>query len=345
MQLCRETTSSLKLVQVLFRHGDRTPTETYPNDPHQSWKGGWGILTNKGKSQMYHLGKLLREQYHTFLPEYYIAENVYVKSIYADRCIMSAQTFLAGLFPPKGDQIWNPNLLWQPIPVKSVPRHLDNVIAMKKKCPVYDDALKYAYQSPKITEINDEANADLYKYLTLVTGNPINDINAVEYLYNTLEIELQNNLTLPQWTKNISLNHLRKIAELNFAIFSDTTLMKRFTGGSFLTEVISQMKKTIDHTSNLNIALFSGHDVTLITVLRTLGFERLFKPEYGAYLVFELHEANGDYEIMISFGENYETAPQQMELKFCKSPCTFNNFVKGLHPVLPDDWEAECLRY
>lgn len=336
--------NSLKLVQVLFRHGDRTPTETYPNDPHQNWIGGWGSLTNKGKLQLYYLGQRLREQYRNFLPEYYLTDNVYVRSSYADRCLMSAQTLLAGLFPPKGEQVWNPKLLWQPIPVRSVPRSEDNVIAMKKKCPVYEKALKAAYQTPKIKQI-DEDNANLYDYLTTATGRPMRDINAVEYLYNTLEIEMQNNLTLPQWTKSISLDQLREIAKLNYAIFTDTTLMKRLTGGAFLTEIISHMKKKINQSSNLNIALYSGHDVTIVTVVRTLGFDKLFKPDYGSYIIFEMHETlPNEHEIKVFYGKNYETSPRQIELKFCQPPCSFQNFLNGLQPVLPSNWEAECLQ-
>ena len=37
----------LMLVQTVFRHGDRTPTGTYPTDPYQedSWPFSWGQLT------------------------------------------------------------------------------------------------------------------------------------------------------------------------------------------------------------------------------------------------------------------------------------------------------------
>lgn len=48
-------------------------------------------------------------------------------SSYADRCHMSAQLLLAGLYPPKKEQIWSEHLSWQPIPVPDLPRLLDNV--------------------------------------------------------------------------------------------------------------------------------------------------------------------------------------------------------------------------
>ncbi|KAK4872173.1 hypothetical protein RN001_016297 [Aquatica leii] len=336
-------TKVLKLVQVLFRHGDRTPTETYPNDPYQHWPEGWGTLTKLGKQQMYQLGQLLRKTYKDFLSEDYFSETVYVRSTEADRCIMSAQTLLAGLYPPTKDQTWNSNLLWQPIPVRYIPRNEDNVIAMKKNCSLYDTALKHAYETPRIKKI-DEENKDLYEYLSASTGNKMNNIHAVELLYNTLEIEILNNLTLPEWTNNVSLDKLREIAKTNFAIFSDTTLMKRLTGGAFLNEALSFMYKKINSTSKLDLVLYSGHDITIVTITRTLGFEQLLKPKYGAFIVFELYKnEDEDFEIEVLYGDSFETPPQKFEMEFCPTPCTLKNFVDRYKHVLPKDWEAECL--
>lgn len=43
----QQALASVRQVYVLFRHGDRTPTATYPNDPHKAheWPGGLGALT------------------------------------------------------------------------------------------------------------------------------------------------------------------------------------------------------------------------------------------------------------------------------------------------------------
>jgi hypothetical protein len=44
-----EQDGTLRLIHVIFRHGHRTPADTYPNDPyakHSFEPFGWGQLTN-----------------------------------------------------------------------------------------------------------------------------------------------------------------------------------------------------------------------------------------------------------------------------------------------------------
>lgn len=54
--------TQLVLVQIVFRHGDRTPVGVYPTDPNNAsvWKkfGGLGQLTQRGMQQHYAFGRL-----------------------------------------------------------------------------------------------------------------------------------------------------------------------------------------------------------------------------------------------------------------------------------------------
>jgi lysosomal acid phosphatase len=85
-------------------------------------------LKQLGKYQHYELGQWLRHRYSGFLPEAYSREDIYVRSTDVDRTLMSAASNLAGLYPPVGDQIWNKNISWQPIPIHTVPERKDEVI-------------------------------------------------------------------------------------------------------------------------------------------------------------------------------------------------------------------------
>jgi hypothetical protein len=62
------------------------------------------------------------------------------------------------------------------------------LIVMKKPCPRNEQELRKAYSSSVITQLNHD-NEDLYDYLTIHTGQNVTNVTAVEFLYNTLEIE------------------------------------------------------------------------------------------------------------------------------------------------------------
>ena len=49
----------------MWRHGDRSPSSTYPADPHQkdAWPQGWKQLTQLGMRQCANLGALVRRRY------------------------------------------------------------------------------------------------------------------------------------------------------------------------------------------------------------------------------------------------------------------------------------------
>lgn len=66
------------------------------------------------------LGEFLRRRYNKFLGNEYSPNKIFAQSTDVDRCLASAQLVLAGLYIPSGDEIWNNQVLWQPIPVRKI---------------------------------------------------------------------------------------------------------------------------------------------------------------------------------------------------------------------------------
>uniref|UniRef100_A0A8C6T5U3 Lysosomal acid phosphatase n=1 Tax=Neogobius melanostomus TaxID=47308 RepID=A0A8C6T5U3_9GOBI len=133
----------------LFRHGDRSPIRAYPTDPYQesAWPQGFGQLSQVGMQQHYNLGQFLRKRYTGFLNESYDRHEISVRSTDYDRTLMSAEANLAGLYPPSGSQVFNPNVKWQPVPVHTVPmaeeRSQHNLTAPDWVTPEVMSKLKY----------------------------------------------------------------------------------------------------------------------------------------------------------------------------------------------------------
>ncbi|KAI4483702.1 hypothetical protein M0804_007962 [Polistes exclamans] len=337
---------TIEQVSFLFRHGDRTPLHTYLADPYinYSWPGGWGALTTKGMRQLYNVGKWIRKTYGPIVGFKYNSSIVYVRSSDSDRCIMSAQTLLAGLYPPTVEEIFVPNMPWRPIPVHTIPRELDDLITVKAYCPNLENALNQARYNE--SKRSDKMLADYYDELSNYTQQPVRTILDVEFLYNVLEIEADHGLELPQWTKKYFNEKMRNLAARSIALLTSNTLLKRLYGGPLLKEVVNKMQEKIIRENSRRAYFYSVHDITMVNVLRTMGFtNEWFLPEYGATLIFELHSYyNEDREVKVSYLNNSETIkPHPMEIPNCKKPCLLSNLLHIWKEVLPENWEEECL--
>ncbi|XP_013148571.1 PREDICTED: lysosomal acid phosphatase-like [Papilio polytes] len=335
---------TLRLVIVLFRHGARTPISSYKSDPFKNyqWPDGLGSLTNAGKLQLYELGKKYRNYYANFIPEEYYEKDVYVRSSDKSRCLMSAYTFLAGLYPPSDRQMWHPELPWQPIPVHSLPKELDDIIAQTKPCKVwksmYEELLEEANADPKF--------AELFDYLSKHTNQTMRSVLNVDFLYSTLQTQQEAGLKLPDWTKNVFPNKMRTPFMLSLALLSYNQTLQRLKVGPLLNEIKMNLQDSVSHTNlDRSLYIYSGHDVTVVSLWRTLGYTELLEPEYGASLVLELHEEveQDTFFVKLFYRNNTKVeVPMELNMPFCDDPCTYNRFIEHIETLIPNNWQEEC---
>ncbi|KAH8382152.1 hypothetical protein KR009_002078 [Drosophila setifemur] len=346
---------NLRMISILFRHGAKNPSGSYPLDPHiaHDWQGGHGALTPKGSLQAYNLGRNLRMRYYRLLPSnsLYTQQQVHVLSSAAERCVMSAQSVLAGMMPP----LENNNVLpipWQPVAVNTLARNDDILLAQKKPCLKYDTILQKLYKSPppELQKLNED-NKELYKLLSKNTGKNVSNVLDVELLYTTLKTEVEAGLMLPDWTENIYPEEIRPLAERSYTLFTETNLMKRIKGGAFLTEILNKMqnKRKRNMTPDRKIFLYSAHDVTLVNVMNALGIldQTTNLPEYSSALAFELHHSkyfsDGDFEVKLVYYYNSEDKfPKELTIPNCDAPCSLTQFEVSLKALLLDNYDETC---
>lgn len=152
-------------------------------------------LFKLGKQREYELGNFLKRRYGQFLGDgIYSPDKLHVISSDRDRTINSANLVLAAMFPPKGIQIWNENIDWQPIAVHSIPQSIDYYIFAERACARYIKARQDYEKSPEIRAII-EPHKELFHYVEKHAGTPIQTIENLKDIYETLNIERMLNKT------------------------------------------------------------------------------------------------------------------------------------------------------
>ncbi|CAG0896214.1 unnamed protein product [Darwinula stevensoni] len=345
-----EDYGELELVHLLYRHGERSPIVFYPNDPYKDpkyWPVGPGQLLNPGKERHFKLGGLIRKRYEGFLNPMYDESEVLVRSTDYDRTLMSAQANLAGLYPPQGNQIWNPNLAWQPIPIHTVPVSEDYLLFPDSTCRAVTeemDSLKDRYSF--VRDLMDRAKKVLVEIQTFTGLDPNeNVLGQVDSLSDTLAIEASLNYTLPLWANGIYPNEIKPISVFSYMLVSFTPKLKRLRGGPLVYTMVKQMEDKVAGKPEMKkrkLFVYSGHDSTISAFLSSLNVFDPQQPSYASMVTVELREKNGLHYVRVMYRN--ETGEYNLRIPGCSHLCRLEEFTRLTESVRisPQQWSFEC---
>ncbi|XP_072448026.1 prostatic acid phosphatase-like [Chiloscyllium punctatum] len=342
----------LHFVNLVYRHGDRSPIHTFKTDPHKpdEWPQGFGQLTQVGMRQQYELGQFLRKRYEDFLNSSYERQEIYVRSTDIDRTLMSAEADLAGFYPPHGQQVFRTNLSWQPIPVHTVPTMDDWLLLYPlRNCPRFEqlqNETKNCWEYKKTMQDNRE----FLKTLAKNTGTPFANLTLFNLwmIYDALFCEQVHNFTLPSWATPEQMEHLRQLKE--FGIRSEFGLYQtkdksRLQGGVLLKQILENITRSINETNStprLKMIMYSAHDTTIIALQMALGIYSL-APTYAACHIFELYkETNGSYTVEMYYRNESNSKPYLVTLPSCTEKCPLEKFIEITAETIPKNWAEEC---
>ncbi|KAK7110651.1 prostatic acid phosphatase-like isoform X2 [Littorina saxatilis] len=343
---------TLRMVNVLYRHGDRSPVLTYPHDPYQedAWPQGWGWLSQRGMQQHYELGQWLRSEYGSILNDTYKNTEITVEASNVNRCLMSAYCNLAGLYPPKGTQVWNQKLVWQPIPVHTRPEAEDHKLAIQAPCVRYEELYAKELHSDIIKQ-EEEENAAFYKLVDNSTGIKRENISEVWKVADSLFCENAHNYTLPNWTQEAWGNgtvydRLIALKDWSFGLLYNGSALSRLKGGPLVKEFIQNMQTAAsdpDH-KHYKMYMYSAHDTTVAAVMGAMSVGNHLSPPYATAVLVELHEnTTGNYCVQMRVRNDTTRAPYVLRHPACDEDCCpLDKFVEATKDRVPVDWNAEC---
>ncbi|KAM9239726.1 lysosomal acid phosphatase [Leptosomus discolor] len=341
---------SLRFVTLVYRHGDRSPIKAYPRDPFQegTWPQGFGQLTQVGMRQQWELGQALRRRYHGFLSDTYRRQEIFIRSTDCDRTLMSAEANLAGLYPPEGQQMFNPNISWQPIPVHTVPESAERLLKFPlTPCPRYEQLQNETRHSAEYINKTKE-NWQFLQMVSNETGIRDVSLECVWSVYDTLFCEQAHKMDLPVWVTPDVMTQLKQLKDFGFEFLfgiHNRVEKARLQGGVLLDHIRKNLTKAANVSAHQNLKLlaYSAHDTTLVALQMALDVYNKIQAPYASCHFFELYqEDDGNFSVEMFFRNESGKEPFPLTIPGCQHKCPLQRFLELTDPVVPQDWEQEC---
>ncbi|GMR32408.1 hypothetical protein PMAYCL1PPCAC_02603, partial [Pristionchus mayeri] len=350
----------LLFVQTLYRHGDRTPTGTYPTDPYQEdfWGVPWGELTTMGMKQHFLQGQRLKRLYvnkEGFLSGKYSRYDTSIRSADVPRCLQSAVAQMAGFYsgsPTHPSDLPDWPVDWTPLPIHTVPHNEDRELEAGVNCDRADELLVQRVLKKNFLDFIASKWQIIADILIHSGGGYEADFDTLQHIWGAISIEKGvYNLTLPDWITDDFYNALGGAIEegldyvdggAGFDYPEDTELLK-LRAGFFLKEWIKNINNAIAG-NGLKYYSYSSHDSMITDFLLLLGAKEKVmgkgNPEYASTVTCEVwRKSDGFYlKFMYSADAYSDFVPFTRFISGCPDSddfCPVNSFMARSQPYIP----------
>ncbi|NXE21030.1 PPAL phosphatase, partial [Ardeotis kori] len=276
-----------------------------------------------GMQQQWELGQALRRRYRGFLSDRYRRLEIFTRSTDCDRTLMSAEANLAGMYPPEGQQIFNPNISWQPIPVHTVPESEERLLKFPlTPCPRYEQLQNETRHSAEYINKTKE-NWQFLQMVANETGIRDVSLESIWSVYDTLFCE-------------VSLAIILQLHEFVTKVTSPQHCPVCYWDG------LSCPATSIRVTDSFFFPL-SQHDTTLVALQMALDVYNKIQAPYASCHLFELYqEDDGNFSVEMFFRNESGKEPFPLTIPGCQHKCPLQKFLELTDPVVTQNWEQEC---
>lgn len=339
----------LRYVQVMTRHGQRVPNNLYdefnstakwtcdsdealagfveasPETHYRMFKQvidpryvdlpincRAGDLTLTGMNQHFNLGQEARKHYVNelnFLPEEMDPTNfMFISSPY-ERCVKSAQSFIAGLYPPRSDN--------EVINIQTAISGYSTLIPGGASCKEFSDASRDFYRSNETKKFLNENWPKLGKITKIANLTKRNShlSSICDYVIG-LRCAFED---APELFTDEVFNTCQKV--LAYYYYDLYAFRREIAFAPTLRHMLKMMDQVIGSRSEIKFTHISSHDLTMAAFMGFIGLKRDYVPPYASAMVVELWEDKvGVMYIRIIFNGEVLTIPELGEslIKFDK---------------------------
>ncbi|XP_078605762.1 prostatic acid phosphatase-like isoform X2 [Branchiostoma floridae x Branchiostoma japonicum] len=335
---------SLIQAHVLFRHGDRSPTQTFPTDVHQesAWEQGFGFLSSIGIEQHHNLGEFFRKRYGKegfgVLSEEFRRDELFVRSTDTDRTLMSAEANLDRLYPD------------QPVPIHTVRTGLDKLLrAFFLNCPRSDELLEEAMNSAEFKQ-KEKENEEFMAFVVEKAGwSQPHSIMDAWRTQDPLLCEKAHSMKWPAWVTPEVYKRLTELTAYASGIEFRGDEKGRLMAGLLVNHIVSNMttaqQEVQENKKPYRLIMYSAHDIDISALMSALNIYNGLSPPYASCVMAELYRDNrGRFSVQFLYRNDSNHEPYVLTIPGCEEFCPFHDFYDLNDEVIlnPGRWRRAC---